>query len=299
MESGKLLEEEMVVRESDTEIWILSPEEFKQLEGQYPHRKSLNHSMQSVSYCKLEIYNECILGTMKIPEGAAEKIEFHSFGFYLKENQLFFLEKENWLKNVIEKMKSVMYEAHTLQQFLIQLFEIIIVNDVLYLQHFEDALEHFEEELVENIPEDFHEKSMGYRKKLSVLHAYYEQIMDIGDMMLNHIRHKLTKEEYGAWQHYTNRAERLHNHVERLREHLVQIREMYQSQIDLQQNRVMSFLTVVTTVFLPLTLIAGWYGMNFTYMPELGLKYAYPVVIIISILVIAAEIAYFKKKKMF
>ena len=68
--------------------------------------------------------------------------------------------------------------------------------------------------------------------------------------------------------------------------------------IDVQQNKVMSILTVVTTIFLPLTLIAGWYGMNFPNMPEFGWKYAYPVVIVVSICIIAGEIIYFKKKKM-
>ena len=90
----------------------------------------------------------------------------------------------------------------------------------------------------------------------------------------------------------------LHDHVELLREYLVQIRELYQSLIDVQQNKVMSILTVVTTIFLPLTLIAGWYGMNFPNMPEFRWKYAYPVVIIASIFIIAGEIVYFKKKKM-
>ena len=108
----------------------------------------------------------------------------------------------------------------------------------------------------------------------------------------------LSEEEKAQWQLFSNRAERLHDHVEMLREYLVQIRELYQSLIAVQQNQVMSILTVVTTIFLPLTLIAGWYGMNFPNMPEFGWKYAYPAVIIVSILVIILEIIYFKKKKM-
>ena len=55
---------------------------------------------------------------------------------------------------------------------------------------------------------------------------------------------------------------------------------------------------MVTTIFLPLTLIAGWYGMNFPGMPEFEWKYGYPAVIVISILIIVLEILYFKKKKM-
>ena len=61
----------------------------------------------------------------------------------------------------------------------------------------------------------------------------------------------------------------------------------------------MCILTVVTTLFLPLTLLTGWYGMNFANMPELHWKYGYPMVIIAAILLVALEIIYFKKKKFF
>ena len=60
----------------------------------------------------------------------------------------------------------------------------------------------------------------------------------------------------------------------------------------------MNALTVITAIFMPLTLIAGWYGMNFTQMPELAWQYGYPLVIIISVLIVVAEIHYFKKKKL-
>ena len=119
-----------------------------------------------------------------------------------------------------------------------------------------------------------------------------------GGVILPSVNGGLSEEEKAQWQLFSNRAERLHDHVEMLREYLVQIRELYQSLIAVQQNQVMSILTVVTTIFLPLTLIAGWYGMNFPNMPEFGWKYAYPAVIIVSILVIILEIIYFKKKKM-
>jgi magnesium transporter len=59
----------------------------------------------------------------------------------------------------------------------------------------------------------------------------------------------------------------------------------------------MTVLTVVTTIFMPLTLIVGWYGMNFHYMPELEWKWGYPIIIAISLLIVVGSLLFFKKKK--
>ena len=96
-----------------------------------------------------------------------------------------------------------------------------------------------------------------------------------------------------------HRVERLQNHVHLLRENVLQIRELYQSMQDARQNKIMAVITIVTTIFLPLTLITGWYGMNFVYMPELQWRYGYFAVIMISLVIVIAEIIYFKKKKFF
>ena len=82
-----------------------------------------------------------------------------------------------------------------------------------------------------------------------------------------------------------------------LQELVAQLREAYQSQLAIQQNDLMKIFTVVTAVFLPLTLLVGWYGMNFVGMPELHWKYGYPAVILVSVGIVAALVIYFKKKK--
>ena len=84
---------------------------------------------------------------------------------------------------------------------------------------------------------------------------------------------------------------------EQIWEYTSQIREIYQQQLDVHQNIIMKFLTIVTTLFMPLTLIVGWYGMNFDYMPELRYKYSYPIVFVLSCILIAIMCIVFKKKK--
>ena len=93
------------------------------------------------------------------------------------------------------------------------------------------------------------------------------------------------------------RTDRYLDAVQNLRESISQLREAYQSQLSIQQNDLMKIFTVVTAVFLPLTLLVGWYGMNFVGMPELHWKYGYPAVILVSVGIVAALVIYFKKKK--
>ena len=60
----------------------------------------------------------------------------------------------------------------------------------------------------------------------------------------------------------------------------------------------MNLLAVISAIFLPLTLLAGWYGMNFTNMPELSWKWGYPAAILLAIVIVSVEIYIFKKKKL-
>ncbi len=66
-----------------------------------------------------------------------------------------------------------------------------------------------------------------------------------------------------------------------------------------KMNQVMKTLTFVSTIFIPLTFIAGVYGMNFEYMPELGWKYGYAATWLVFILIVLGMLFYFKKKKWF
>jgi len=61
----------------------------------------------------------------------------------------------------------------------------------------------------------------------------------------------------------------------------------------------MKIFTLVTAIFMPLSLIAGWYGMNFINMPELIFRYRYHAVIIVCVIITVVWFIYFKKKKWF
>ena len=136
------------------------------------------------------------------------------------------------------------------------------------------------------------------RKRLMFYKKYYEQLLDVAESIEENANGILSSGALRYFKMFTARVDRLNRNVLNLRDYITQVREAYQSQVDIGLNSIMKILTVVTAVFLPLTLLAGWYGMNFKSMPELQWQYGYPYVICISIVILVSCLAYFKKKKM-
>jgi magnesium transporter len=75
--------------------------------------------------------------------------------------------------------------------------------------------------------------------------------------------------------------------------------DVYLSSVSNKMNEIMKVLTVIATIFIPLTWIVGIYGMNFDYMPELRARFGYPVVMIIMVVIGFFMVFYFKRKKWF
>ncbi|HNS13873.1 MAG TPA: magnesium/cobalt transporter CorA [Syntrophorhabdaceae bacterium] len=87
--------------------------------------------------------------------------------------------------------------------------------------------------------------------------------------------------------------------IETFRDMLSAMLDIYLSSISNRMNEVMKVLTIIATIFIPLTFIVGLYGMNFEYMPELRLRWGYPAVLLVMLAVGISMIFYFKRKKWF
>ena len=276
---------------------IMQEDEFREFKKDFPYNKELLHSIGSIRYCKAEVYRDCILGTLRVPGKNEKRTPQISCGFYLTDKELILIECSGDLKHWIEKKEDQFQELESPDQFLLKMMELMIENDLLYLLHLEKEIDKMEDQLIKGVPDNFFTVLTKYRQKLSELDAYYEQLAMIGDLLQSQDGLPIIRNTE-SWNRYALRTERLQNHVHLLRENILQLRELYQSQQDAQQNKIMCILTVVTTLFLPLTLLTGWYGMNFVNMPELQWKYGYVAVIAIAAITIIFEIIYFKKKKL-
>ena len=187
-------------------------------------------------------------------------------------------------------------EAGTPAQALAELFTRLLQEDMPTLQKYEKRLTALEEALMQDQAQDLDKKLFRIRRELSVFAAYYEQLDDLF-AVLSEETEEGDPHASRLFDHLTGRAQRLLSATEQEKEYALQLREMHQTQLDMRQNQIMKILTIVTTVFLPLSLIAGWYGMNFVNMPELTARHGYLAVCIVSAVCILVELVIFKWKK--
>lgn len=277
---------------------FLHTDQWQKSYGDLPHFQTFFCRLHSIRYCHAEAFHHCIFGTLRIPQKSEHRQPKHSFGFYMTDTTLFIIDDTDEVKKQIHKNTDLFQDCTSPDQLLLLLIEQFIENDIPYLLHFETEIEEMETTLVSGISEDFFAKLTKYRQKFTELNAYYEQLTAFGDLIQTCGATPLVADA-ASWNRLTQRTERLQNHVRLLQENTLQLRELYQSIQDAWQNKVMCILTVVTTLLLPLTLLTGWYGMNFVNMPELHWKYGYLAVAIVAGLIILLEIIYFKKKKFF
>ncbi len=85
--------------------------------------------------------------------------------------------------------------------------------------------------------------------------------------------------------------------IETYRDMLSGMMDIYLSSLSIRLNEVMKVLTIIATIFMPLTFIAGLYGMNFHHMPELGWRWGYPLVLLLMAAVAGAMLVFFRRKK--
>ena len=219
---------------------------------------------------------------------------------YLDAQNLFFFCEDNRARQKVREILRIETDKRELdnQLLLYRFFVRLLKDDMKHLDNTETEITETENEMLVGSDEHYLDRIIDFRHELLDLKRYYEQLSSIFDELSANDNGRLTKESVTRFEILSNRVERFRSVTLNLQEYVAQMREAYQAQIDIQQNELMKLFTIVTVIFLPLTLLVGWYGMNFQ-MPELGWKYGYPAVIVLSVVIVLLLILYFKKKKWF
>ena len=221
----------------------------------------LDPDLQDTGSTRAEVNYDSLTGGFNIPARENVPGDNHVFAFSLDEKGVIFIDDEGFCNAVIRKIANTKRLVNPcLERFLYDFLEQIICDDRKMLEGYDHTLDELEDQIPDGNTEGVLEQIAEIRNDLRDLKIHYTQLIDVCQ---------------------------------------IQLREFCQSKIDEKQNRNLAFLTIISSIFMPLTLIAGWYGMNFKYMPELDKVWAYPLVFVVSVMIVVVCIVFFKKNKWF
>ena len=205
-------------------ISVMTLEEFS-TEKTVPHKANYIRNLQHRSACKLEAFSDCTQGIIRIPKRSSGKLAEIQIGFYLDSERLLLIEDTGFLLPFLKSLERAPLGPCSLTALVLALLESLIEEDSLELEQLEDKMAVMEEGLLNRIPDAFHATVIAYRRELSSLRAFYEQMMNLGEQMQTTC-HELDERELSSWKLFVSRCDRLHSHVEMLKEYLLQIREL-------------------------------------------------------------------------
>lgn len=252
---------------------------------------------------KIEVCNDYSFGTIKIIEPDVNNKNETFLAFYIRKNMILIIEIQDQdhssRKKFLEAIHRFSAKDYSAEKFIFAFIDSLIKSDNTGLENIEFEINRMEDKILNEYEfKNFNEELLKYKRKLLGLRNYYEQLIDIGEVFIENENGLFENKNLIYFKNFIQKSERLCSNVNLLRDSIVQLRETYQSHLDLRLNNTMKLFTVITAFFSPLTLIAGWYGMNFKYMPELGWKYGYIFVIALSICSVFACMFIFKRKKL-
>ena len=260
----------------------------------------LDPDLQDTGSTRAEVNYDSLTGGFNIPARENVPGDNHVFAFSLDEKGVIFIDDEGFCNAVIRKIANTKRLVNPcLERFLYDFLEQIICDDRKMLEGYDHTLDELEDQILDGNTEGVLEQIAEIRNDLRDRKIHYTQLIDVCQEFEENENHFFKDENERYFHLVAQRIERLLEMLLTLVDFTIQLREFCQSKIDEKQNRNLAFLTIISSIFMPLTLIAGWYGMNFKYMPELDKVWAYPLVFVVSVMIVVVCIVFFKKNKWF
>jgi magnesium transporter len=254
---------------------------------------------------KMDEYEDHLFLTMKMlyrMEG--NEIDYEHISFVLgKDFLLSFQEKEGDIFNHLrERIKndSGVFRKRGADYLLYRLIDTIVDSYYTVLENVGYKVEALEENIANKNPtiDDFREiqelkKEFIYLRK--VVYPLREALNKVIKNESDFIEHNTLKYYSDVYDHVIHLIDSLDTY----KDLTTTLMDLYMNTINYKMNEVMKLLTIITTIFIPLSFIVGIYGMNFQNLPELHWQYGYYYVLIFMGLVVASMIVYFRYKKWF
>ncbi|WBX74854.1 magnesium/cobalt transporter CorA [Tenacibaculum pacificus] len=179
------------------------------------------------------------------------------------------------------------------------LLDIVVDNYLYVISVLGDKIETLEENLLLNPNENTITEINNYKRELNFLRKNIKPAKEMIFSLAKTDSDFITENTYIHFKELEDNISQANDATDSYREILSDQLNIYHTTITSKLNDIMKFLTVFSVIFIPLTFIAGIYGTNFQYIPELSYKYSYFIMWFIMIIVAIGMLLFFKKKKWF
>ncbi|WP_300392473.1 magnesium/cobalt transporter CorA [Fusobacterium sp.] len=253
---------------------------------------------------KIEVWENYIFIVLKLTElnPKNKNIEYKQISFILGENYLLTFQEGNdkifdALRKRIELPNSKIF-YRGIGYLAYAMIDIIVDNYFVILDFLEEKIDGLERKILNEFSDKLAEKILKLKSELSYLKK--------GIYPIREISAKFQSEDVISYFGIKNKMylSDLHDHgiticdiLETMTSRTSELFQLYYSILSNDMNNVMKVLAIISTIFMPLSFLAGLYGMNFKYIPELNYQYGYFILLGIMVVLVVGMFIIFKKKK--
>ncbi|MFC1558215.1 magnesium/cobalt transporter CorA [candidate division KSB1 bacterium] len=251
---------------------------------------------------KVEIFDDYIFVVMKMMELTEEnELKIEQLSIFLGENYVITFQES--IGDIFDPLRArINNNKGRLRKYgpdylFYAVIDIVIDNYFSILEKIGETIEYLDENVIENPDESVVYDIQQVKRKLIFLR---KSIMPLRELINRLIREETTLIKESTIPYLRDLYDhtiQVADNIETYRDLVSGILDLYLSNMSNKMNEVMKVLTIIATIFIPLTFIAGVYGMNFEFMPELKYHWGYPFVWSVMGVVFLGMIYYFRRKK--
>jgi len=251
---------------------------------------------------KFEIQDGLIFLTLKAFSVSENKeIRSEQASFVLGKGFLVSFQESNhsWFEPVKSRLinPSSRIRQRGLDFILYSLIDVIIDKYYAVVEAIADQLEELEDMIFDNPSQELIEKNRLIKKEIIAIRKALIPALEAINKLNRDEPELIEKDVMRYFNDVDDHIIQILDYVDTYRELSAELKENYLSNLTLRMNQVMKLLTIITTIFIPLTFIVGIYGMNFQNMPELYWKYGYFSVLGGMLIITSGMLIYFRRKK--
>jgi magnesium transporter len=292
------------ISDSFLTVGIVSGDELAEIKDRF------GFSASSVERCRranslfrteVEVYGGYSFTELRVPNGSGDD---DYIALFLKKNLILIIDifdrdgsTMDIFRRVVDRFPAEKINA---AKVVCSFMESLVSDSGAIIENARNNLVEMEEKIVnDDAGEDFNIELLDIKKDLLKFNNYYEQLLDISETLSDNDNDIFPEEDVIYISNLQSKMQRIVNDIDSLENSADHLGDAYSSSLDLKLNHSMKFFTVLTTIFFPITIIVGWYGMNFDSMAEFHWKYGYVFVIALSVLVVTVMMLIGKKRRWF